>query len=44
MEILAGRLEAPRFPPDLDWINCRAPLDWGKLRGHLVILEFWTFG
>jgi hypothetical protein len=39
----AGTVRAPDFPPDLDWLNARAPVSLRDLRGKLVLLDFWTF-
>lgn len=39
----AGTVNAPDFPPDLDWLNTGRPLGLADLRGKLVLLEFWTF-
>ncbi|GCE25366.1 hypothetical protein KDA_08500 [Dictyobacter alpinus] len=38
-----GEVRAPDFPAGLDWINSDHPLHLEDLRGHLVILHFWTF-
>jgi hypothetical protein len=38
-----GMVNAPEFPPDLEWINTRRALSLRELRGKLVLLEFWTF-
>ncbi len=38
-----GEVRAPDFPQDLDWINSDHPLSIKELRGHVVILHFWTF-
>ena len=35
---------APEFPPGLTWFNVSEPLSFAKLRGKLVILDFWTQG
>jgi hypothetical protein len=39
----AGTVNAPDFPPGLDWLNAGRPLSLADVRGKLVILEFWTF-
>ena len=39
----AGKVNAPHFPPGLDWVNCNRPLSIKELRGKLVLLDFWTF-
>ncbi len=38
-----GEVRAPDFPQNLDWINSDHPLSLKELRGHIVILHFWTF-
>ncbi len=38
-----GKVNAPEFPAGLDWINTDRPLSLKKLRGKLVILDFWTY-
>jgi hypothetical protein len=38
-----GAVNAPDFPPGLDWLNARHPISLGELRGKLVLLDFWTF-
>ncbi len=38
-----SRVQAPDFPPNLDWLNASAPLSLKDLRGKLVLLDFWTF-
>ena len=43
MQQYRGKVNAPEFPADLDWINTDAPLTMAQLRGKIVLLEFWTF-
>jgi hypothetical protein len=38
----AGTVRAPEFPVGLDWFNTE-PLTMARLRGKLVILDFWTY-
>ena len=38
-----GTVEAPEFPPGLDWINAERPLTIRQLRGKIVLLDFWTY-
>ena len=40
----AGRVNAPEFPLDLEWVNTDRPVTLGELRGKLVLLDFWTSG
>lgn len=35
--------KAPEFPSYLDWINTKEPLSLEKLRGHVIVLDFWTY-
>ncbi|MEX2430404.1 MAG: thioredoxin-like domain-containing protein [Dehalococcoidia bacterium] len=39
----AGKVRAPDFPPDADWLNTSRPLSMQDLRGKLVLLDFWTY-
>lgn len=41
-QTFAGSVRAPDFPADLEWINSE-PLTLGRLRGKVVILDFWTY-
>lgn len=34
----AGRVNAPDFPSDLEWLNAHRPLRLADLRGKLVLL------
>ena len=34
--------KAPEFP-NFDWINTDSPLSISKLKGHIVVLDFWTY-
>ncbi|HRW08673.1 MAG TPA: hypothetical protein P5121_26400 [Caldilineaceae bacterium] len=43
MQSYRGRVNAPAFPTNLDWINTDGPLTMAQLRGKIVLLEFWTF-
>ena len=42
-ESFAGTVNAPDFPPGLDWLNADLPISLKDLRGKLVLLDFWTF-
>ncbi len=39
----AGRVNAPEFPPGLQWINTDRPITMQELRGRIVVLDFWTY-
>ena len=39
-----GSVNAPDFPPGLEWLNIDGPLRLQDLRGKLVLLDFWTYG
>ncbi|MCU0511376.1 MAG: redoxin domain-containing protein [Anaerolineae bacterium] len=39
-----GQVDAPPFPPGLDWLNVPAPLTLDGLRGKIILLDFWTYG
>ena len=39
----AGKVNAPEFPPGLEWINTDRPVTMQELRGKLVVLDFWTY-
>jgi hypothetical protein len=43
MQRYRGKVRAPEFPQDLDWLNIDRPLNLAELRGKVVLLEFWTF-
>ena len=43
MQPFRSKVNAPAFPPGLDWLNVDQPLTMADLRGKLVLLEFWTF-
>jgi thiol-disulfide isomerase/thioredoxin len=40
----AGTVPTREFPQGLDWLNTAAPLTLKKLRGKVVLLDFWTYG
>ena len=35
--------KAPEFPSDFDWVNTKEPLSLEKLKGHVIVLDFWTY-
>ncbi len=39
----AGKVNAPEFPPSLEWVNTDRPLTMTELKGKIVILDFWTY-
>ena len=39
-----GNVRAPEFPNGLPWVNTPSPLSLERLRGRLVLLDFWTYG
>jgi DNA-binding beta-propeller fold protein YncE len=39
----AGKVNAPDFPVDLEWLNTNRPFSLKDLRGKVVLLDFWTF-
>ena len=39
----AGKINAPDFPQDMEWLNTAKPLSMADLRGKIVILDFWTY-
>lgn len=43
MQQYRGKVNAPEFPTNVDWLNIQQPLRMADLRGKLVLLEFWTF-
>jgi len=38
-----GKVRAPEFPTDLEWLNTDRPLTLAELRGKVVLLDFWTY-
>ncbi len=41
---MAASVNAPEFPPGLEWINAPRPLRLQDLRGKIVLLDMWTYG
>ena len=35
--------KAPDFPNRFKWLNTQEPLSLEKLRGHVIVLDFWTY-
>ncbi len=40
---MAEKLQASDFPQNLEWFNTTEPLSLEKLRGKIVLLDFWTY-
>jgi thiol-disulfide isomerase/thioredoxin len=38
------KISAPDFPEDFRWLFTDKPLSLKNLRGHVVLLDFWTYG
>ncbi|MFM8659422.1 MAG: thioredoxin-like domain-containing protein [Candidatus Nitrosotenuis sp.] len=38
-----GLNKAPDFPQNFDWLNTNSTLSLSKLKGHVVVLDFWTY-
>ena len=38
-----GRVNAPEFPADADWLNADRPLQLADFAGKLLLLDFWTY-
>ena len=38
-----GRVNAPEFPADADWLNTDRPLWLADFAGKLLLLDFWTY-
>ena len=43
MPVEPGKVNAPEFPADLEWLNVSRPLRMTALRGKIVVLDFWTY-
>ncbi len=37
------RFDAPSLDGGNGWLNTKTPLDWRKLRGKVVLIDFWTY-
>lgn len=40
---LEGAIHAPEFSPDTVWLNTPEPLSFERLKGKVVLLDFWTY-
>lgn len=40
---MTTKVQAPDFPQNLEWLNTTEPLSLEKLRGKIVLLDFWTY-
>jgi thiol-disulfide isomerase/thioredoxin len=43
MSSYQGKVNAPDFPQDLEWLNTERPLSLKDLHGKVVLLDFWTY-
>lgn len=43
LESYEGKVRAPDFPPNMDWLNVERPIGMQDLKGRLVLLDFWTY-
>ena len=39
----AGQVNAPEFPPDIEWVNTDRPITMQTLRGQLWTPDFWPY-
>ena len=39
----AGQVNAPEFPPGMEWVNTDRPLTMAELKGRIILLDFWTY-
>ena len=39
----AGKVNAPEFPQDVEWLNAPRPLKLADFRGKLLLIDFWTY-
>jgi hypothetical protein len=37
------RIHAPELPSGLRWLGTDRPWTLAELRGHVVVLDFWTY-
>lgn len=37
------RIRAPEFPSNGSWLNTKEELSLSRLRGHVILLDFWTY-
>jgi len=42
-EVFTRITKAQNFPDDYDWINVDEPLSLEKLKGQIIVLDFWTY-
>ncbi|MBI4231864.1 redoxin domain-containing protein [Candidatus Peregrinibacteria bacterium] len=40
---MSQNVHAVDFPTHLPWLNTKEPLTLAKLKGHVVLLDFWTY-
>jgi thiol-disulfide isomerase/thioredoxin len=41
--LLNFSLRAPEFPSQFEWLNTQQSLSLKDLRGHVIVLDFWTY-
>ncbi len=41
--IFSKAIKAPEFPSEFDWVNTKEPLSLERLKGHVIVLDFWTY-
>ncbi|HYL67275.1 MAG TPA: thioredoxin-like domain-containing protein [Nitrosopumilaceae archaeon] len=42
-EVFTRITKAQNFPDGYDWINVKEPLSLEKLKGQIIVLDFWTY-
>jgi thiol-disulfide isomerase/thioredoxin len=42
-KLFEGDVNAPDFPPGMEWLNTEKPVSLRDLRGKIVLLDFWTY-
>lgn len=42
-EIYSRVIKAPDFSSGFSWLNTKEPLSLEKLKGHVIVLDFWTY-
>jgi thiol-disulfide isomerase/thioredoxin len=39
----AGKVNAPPFPTEIEWLNSSRPMSLDDFKGKLLVLDFWTY-